>query len=68
MAEQQIPAVDNQFIALAPRAAAGKKSALAFELGKQPREIREEVQSDASMRCVNWLLEDVVSRADKPHD
>ncbi len=62
-AAQRMPAVRNEFVALALKSVAVPQPALPFEPASAPRDIRVEVRHNTGMVTVNWPLEDATSCA-----
>ena len=65
---QCMPAVCNEFIALALPPPVQQRPAPASEPASAPRDIRVEVRRSAGMVTVNWPLEDAASCAAWLHD
>src|SRR5690606_36007090 len=60
---QCMPALRNEFVALALQPAAAQRPASTSNAASAPRDIRVEVRRSASMVTVNWPLEDAASCA-----
>ena len=65
---QRMPAVRNEFVALALKSVSVQQPAPASEPASPPRDIRVEVQRNAGIVTVNWPLEDAASCAAWLHD